>query len=94
MALLLSVTVFSGLILDNAAVLSNYCQACEQGPAQDSPDYEELWQEQEPDCQKNCDCSAAAMETGAAVMFGRSLELLNFRCTHLLGDGMPRPTLQ
>ncbi|KAL8574975.1 hypothetical protein ACOMHN_064506 [Nucella lapillus] len=28
------------------------------------------------------------METGAAVIrFGRSLELLNFRCTHLLGDG-------
>ncbi|KAL8594962.1 hypothetical protein ACOMHN_038759 [Nucella lapillus] len=46
------IDIFSGLILDYV-VLSNYCQACEQGPAQDSPDYEEWWQKHEPDCQKN-----------------------------------------
>ncbi|XP_076451528.1 uncharacterized protein LOC143287427 [Babylonia areolata] len=81
------IEIFSGLILDYA-VLSNYCQACEQGPAEDDPGYAEWWEKHEPDCQKNCSCSSAAMETKAAViMFGRSVELHNFRYKHLLGDG-------
>ena len=81
------IDVTTGYVVDYVT-LSNYCQACEIGPENDAPTYPAWWAKHKPNCQKNINCSSAAMETKAAViMFSRSKELHKFRYTKMVGDG-------
>ena len=77
----------TGLILDYVT-LSNYCHACEIGPDPESDEYAAWYAAHSDNCQKNINCSSAAMETKAAViMFSRSPELHSMRYTTMLSDG-------
>lgn len=81
------ICVVTGLVLD-FTTLSNYCHACELGPEPGSPQFDAWWAKHEAKCQKNVNCSSAAMETQAAViMFSRSAQLHKFRYTKMLSDG-------
>ena len=81
------IDIITGLILDYE-VLSKYCHACEIGPAEDAPEYEEWWHQHEATCEKNCATSSQAMETEAAKrMWGRSIQRYNFRYKEMLSDG-------
>ena len=81
------IELYTGLILDYE-VLSKYCKVCNEGPAEDSPEFGDWWAKHESVCQKNCRTSSQAMETEAAVrMFRRSIDLHNFRYIEMLSDG-------
>lgn len=68
--------------------LSNYCKACEERPEEDDADYDSWEAAHRGKCQKNIDCSSAAMESeGAVILFKRSVDLHGFRYTSMLGDG-------
>lgn len=82
-----AVELNSGLVIDYS-VQSNYCQVCAQGPKPGSQEYEEWFESHSPDCQKNFQGSAHAMEVEAAsVIFGRSVERHNMQYTTVLCDG-------
>lgn len=77
----------SGLVLDYS-VHSNYCQLCTQGPKPGTEGYTEWMEDHRPNCQKNFNGSAGAMEVEAAtVIFGRSVEKHGMQYTTMLCDG-------
>ena len=81
------IEILTGLVVDFIA-LSNFCQMCETGPQPDDDSYDQWWEGHKNKCQKNIDCSSAAMEVeGARAIFKRSVQLHGFRYTEMLGDG-------
>ena len=77
----------TGLVLD-FQVISNWCQACTNGPSPDDPGYDEWFTHHKFKCQKNFDGSSNAMEAEAAkLMWERSVRKRGIEYGTMLCDG-------
>ena len=77
----------TGLVLD-FQVLSNWCQACTNGPSPGDPRYDEWYLNHKWKCQKNTEGSSNSMEAEAAsLMWQRSVRKRGLEYGTMLCDG-------